>query len=492
MSEQDQREFRARFHDVFVEALSHIASLPPSTYVSRHYGWPELSYGKSGMPSIRTSSSFDGPVDYSDVFTPVKGLRDAPELPSLEALLDAVKRSRLLRNRLLPRQLAEATGLSVDEEKIVDSLISHLVYSAVDRYVHIHNSRAFEEENFERVFRPLERGIFDDPLPLDVAVPILFLQFDFEEARLSDNACIRRMDDAFQRARASQKAYGPGVHESVMAAATHALVLEGWSMPNQGWWPASNITTEVAAYPRDQIDLFFAALRVETGVKTGYAQLLIVPQDWMLHWMAGLPPLDGTSIRAYPLAFEHYYWLVEQLTLIDEAAAQRVAQLWRALTEATENSLKVAVRRLNLCFLRDNQEDAAIDATIGLEAALSDDEPQEMTHKLALRIAALSRYFGDCQKSAHQVFREIKSVYRYRSALVHGSSSSDTKREIRVSETVRVEASELAVEYLRAVVRVLAANAELRKPTYIDRHLLLGEPTGNPNERMQPTAKGGG
>ena len=57
MSEQDQREFRARFHNVFVEALSHIASLPPSTYMSRHYGWPELSYGKSGMLSIRTSSS---------------------------------------------------------------------------------------------------------------------------------------------------------------------------------------------------------------------------------------------------------------------------------------------------------------------------------------------------------------------------------------------------------------------------------------------------
>ena len=226
MSEQDRREFRERFHDIFVEALSHIASLPPSTYVSRHYSWPELSYGKSGMPSI-SISPFGGPVNYSNVFTPVQDLNDAPEIPSLQALLHAVKRSRLLRNRLLPRQLAEVSGLSGDEENIVDSIISYLIYRAVDRYVHVHNTKVFEEENFERIFRPLEKGIFDDPLPLDVAAPILFLQFDFEEARLSDNTCIRRMDDAFQRARASQKAYGPGVHESVMAAATHALVLEG-------------------------------------------------------------------------------------------------------------------------------------------------------------------------------------------------------------------------------------------------------------------------
>ena len=147
---------------------------------------------------------------------------------------------------------------------------------------------------------------------------------------------------------------------------------------------------------------------------------------------------------------------------------------------------------MNLCYLRDDPEDAAIDATIGLEAALSDDEPQEMTHKLALRVAALSCYFNDCQKSTHQVFREIKSVYRYRSALVHGSSSSDKRREIRVSETVRIEASELAAEYLRAVVRALAANAEFRKPTYIDRHLLLDEPTRDPNEHRRPTAEGGG
>jgi len=62
--EQEWQEFRARFRDVFMEALSHVASLPPSSYLPGHYEWPELSLSKNGMPST-TMQLLGGPTDYT-------------------------------------------------------------------------------------------------------------------------------------------------------------------------------------------------------------------------------------------------------------------------------------------------------------------------------------------------------------------------------------------------------------------------------------------
>jgi len=486
VNEQERKDFHKCFRAVFVEALSYVASLGPSAYLGQHYDWPQLSQHKNGMPSV-SITAWGGPKDYSTAFVPVQGLREPPRIVSLPTFFEAVERSDLLRARLLPPK----TEFSGEQRAYLELMLSSLVYDLVDRYVHVYGSAEFNEERFQATFSPLENGVFYDPLPLDIAIPILFVHFPCEEIQLSNSAWVRRMEDAFQLARASKKAYGPGVHDAVMAAATHALILENWQIPNRGRWPSPDITTEVGAYPLAQIDLFFAALRTETGAQTGYAQVLTVPRGWMHRWKAALPPLEGTSTRAYPLVFEDYYWRSEHLPRIDETTIQRVAQLWSTFEEAPENRLKVAARRLNLCFVRDLDEDVAIDACIGLEAALSDDEPHEMTHKLALRVAALSRYFVEFEKSAHQVFREIKAIYAYRSALVHGSSSYDKKREIRVSQTTRVEATVLAVEYLRAVLKVLATRPQFRDPTSIDRTLLLADAeVSSPEGGTEPTSKG--
>lgn len=52
------------------------------------------------------------------------------------------------------------------------------------------------------------------------------------------------------------------------------------------------------------------------------------------------------------------------------------------------------------------------------------------------------------------MFDEIKAIYRYRSAIVHGSHKASSRREI-TSEGKKIPASSIALAYLRMVIRLL-------------------------------------
>ena len=77
-------------------------------------------------------------------------------------------------------------------------------------------------------------------------------------------------------------------------------------------------------------------------------------------------------------------------------------------------------------------------------------------------------------KSAQQAFKDIKSIYSYRSAIVHGSKSVDKKRVIKLSESEERTTHSLAVEYVKFVLKMLIDNPKYRDPKVIDSELLLG------------------
>ena len=84
----------------------------------------------------------------------------------------------------------------------------------------------------------------------------------------------------------------------------------------------------------------------------------------------------------------------------------------------------------------------------------------------------LDHNFG---KSPQQAFKDIKSIYAYRSAIVHGSKKLDKKRVVKLEDNNETTTHSLAVEYLRFVLRVLLENPKYRNPKLIDSELLLGE-----------------
>jgi len=429
------------------------------------------------MPKVEAGEKV-GPVNYASAFTGFDPPVPGGSVRAFGELTGFIKADQYLRDRLLNphMQFKDPEAAQEAQDWLLEMQARHIPLQLIDRYVHVTNSWDFTEMGFHTVYEPYARVLFSDTLSFDIHVPVLFVRFPDRPFELTPNIVIAPIDPGMQIARLSIRAYLPYVHDAVVAAATHAVVLKNYSVENQGEWSLNTIFHKPSAYPLDVIDAAFAALRVVTGVHTGYAQLLIRPHDWAIGYKADLPPLEGTSVRAYPDRFERWYWLVDPLPSVDESELAQIAHTYAGFEAATENSMRIALGRLNRCHLREADADIALDATIGLEALLSDGEPQEITHKLALRAAALSRLWPHATRSPAQVFREIKKIYAHRSAIVHGSSRPDRTREIKLPDERRVDATDLAVEYLRMALHVLAVNERLRDPRAIDAELLLADP----------------
>lgn len=174
------------------------------------------------------------------------------------------------------------------------------------------------------------------------------------------------------------------------------------------------------------------------------------------------------------MRFEDGQWRADDIPTLTHEMAEDAKRLFLALTTSTEGKFRLARARINFAALRDSEEDAVIDATIALEALLASDSTQEMTHKLALRVGALSR-LANYHKRPSRVFQEIKKIYGYRSAVVHGQTKANHKREIRVTHGEPVTAVVAAEEYAKLVMRLLLENPDLRLPETVDTNLLLGD-----------------
>lgn len=192
-----------------------------------------------------------------------------------------------------------------------------------------------------------------------------------------------------------------------------------------------------------------------------------------MHNKSDLPYVQGATVRSYPGWFENYYWNIETVPSVSNEEMEQIAMQYNSIASATENSIHLSVKRLNQCLVRDNEEDSVLDATIALEALLSDDGNQEMTHKLAMRIGALSRIDKSINRTPFESFGDVKKIYAYRSAIVHRSKGFDKKKVIKIDEENEVNAHVLAVDYLRMILRVLLVHPEYRNPKTIDEELLL-------------------
>ena len=65
------------------------------------------------------------------------------------------------------------------------------------------------------------------------------------------------------------------------------------------------------------------------------------------------------------------------------------------IASSESEAIRLAINRLNGCLTRTDPADAILDATIGLELLLGDDQNQSLSYKLRLRAAALAILHGD-------------------------------------------------------------------------------------------------
>lgn len=476
------QQYRPEYHELFLAAfkdgLRLISGAKDSgKYIGAHFDFPILTFGKNGLPQL-SSMTGTGPVDYRECFTTFRGkpLVNEDEIESFNKLVQYVRsRDALLKRFSLAIEPQPIESLKLEVDKIQILLA---VKSSIDRYIHKFKTFEYQNQSAEEVIRPVLSYIFDVRLRIDICVPILFLDFGIDEHELTGGLAIVRISEEQHLARSKVNSYNTSAHKSVVHAATHALVLKDWYVTNTERMWDFNILSDARAYPRDFIDRFFGAIRICSASKTGYGQIYSVYKGWEHHPKADLPCIQGVTVRAYPSDFEDYHWNIDQVPVISGDQLDQITEVFEQLSKASENSIILSLKRLNRCLVRDNEEDAVLDATIALEALLSDDGKQEVTHKLAMRVGALAGFDVSFGRNAAEAFRDIKSIYGYRSAIIHGSKNIEKSRMVKIDDQTHKPAYNLSIDYVRLVLRVLLADERFRDPRQIDQELLLGVPTG--------------
>jgi len=441
-------------------------------YIGTYHDYPTLSHRESGLPNL-SSSYGGGPIDYRNIYHSYGGdsIAKENEIYSFVKLIEFVRSCPSLHYRFNLEIDTPPGGVDI---KVDETFITSGIKDSIERYIHEFGTFEYDENKAIEAILPAIKYIFDKTLNIEIHVPILFIRFGFDEFELSKGVFIKRIEDNDHLARTRVKSYNTSAHELVTSSATHAFVLKGWSVPNNERMWNFNTLYELRAYPLDIINQFFGAFRISTDVDTGYSQVYSKSIGWGSSYTAKWPCLQGATIRAYPNWFEDYHWNEKEIPMISSSMVASIKDAYYSISNATENSIDLSIKRLNRCLVRDNEEDSVLDATIALEALLSDDGNQEMTHKLAMRVGALSKLDKNTNKTPGQAFKDIKSIYSYRSAIVHGSKSLDKKRVIKIDDENEITAHNLSVEYLKMVLRVLLENKKYRVPKVIDIELLLG------------------
>jgi len=420
-------------------------------YIGRYYQFPKLDLFKSGFPHFLRHSFGEGPFEYDALFS--YGRSRAGAIGASDSRVDCGKIGSWVEfgklaegDEFLKAYFSLGSMCKYPESILEEAHTRYYTFGTisrfVDRFVHLAKTTQFEESIFGNIYREWEASVFLDELPFSIYVPIICTKFDFDIGTLDERSTVARMCDDFHLARNVERDFNYGVHRVVIGAATHALVLDGWVVPNRTIEQSGEILTELGAFSSviPLIENFFAALRAVCGVETGYAQFVIKPSGWSRSWQAHLPSVQIVSTRNYPDHFESHGWLRDPPAINLETLTQ-VSLVYRALKEAKNNRLAIAAKRLNAAYLRKDEADSILDVTIALEALLGDEAKTEMTHKLALRLAALSVIEPFKEEKPPEVFGFVKKIYAYRSAIVHGSKKSETKRTIALKNNEEIPVS---------------------------------------------------
>jgi hypothetical protein len=463
----------------------------PAQYIGPHHDYPVMSLLDSGFPYFSESGFYENnaPRNYVGTVRPnsLGGLFAGLNHPKME-----FPRGAELASFLRGHEIGERLNLSrfVHDGTVSDWRVDKLVNGAVERYLYLHGLDARVDANRrDAIIRPLVFGTIWRRLDLRLIVPIAVTHFEVDHFRLNETSYIARIPKRLQLARARMSTLGSGAAQMVVGAATHAFVSKDWNLDVDNIDEVRRSLNQSSSNILDATDSFFSALRVATGINTGYAQMLWVPRHWALDYFCDLTPVYGTTLRRYPSEFDNYGWVGAGAT-VTIGHLNEVRRIYRAVVSSQSEAMRLALRRLNGCLTRTDAADAILDGTIGLEILLGDDENQSLSYKLRLRAAALAILKADPAYPAVEVAFRIKRLYKARSAIVHGRRKPRSKTASEPTDTSNAKDRLAASDLLRFVINVLLSNPEYQGcPEKIDDDLLLrGDEVVMQTDRAVPLA----
>lgn len=311
-------------------------------------------------------------------------------------------------------------------------------------------------------------------LYIDIYVPICLVTFDDDVIKLSDNIEIVRMSEEVQKARQKACQYEAVDENWVAACATHMIVIHNYQFDNTKNLSINSATANYNAYPIQIIDNIMAALRVVTNYPVGYCQILSLPLGWIDNYFADLIPLYGAKTHFVNANEIKKGWLFIPVNKISVEQVEKIKKIYGVIHELESDSkvgnLLFALKRFNRCLLRNEVDDMAIDATIGLEALLSGGTKGEITYTISNRIPIVFLYEKNEKYFTTNCRSIMKKIYNYRSKVVHGATIKEKDKYFEINGD-KYEIEKIAVDFLRHTLLFVLDNKEFLDAQKFDEYI---------------------
>ncbi|MBE3078829.1 hypothetical protein HA387_10410 [Clavibacter michiganensis subsp. michiganensis] len=291
----------------------------------------------------------------------------------------------------------------------------------------------------------------NEELDIEIMIPILNVNFEASGFELSANkARVEKLSADMQLAR------WPGhptvnAYADIIMMSTHAVVIRGWSLVNES---AGSWLRAPDGPPADvpEVPLFFQALRATSDAPTGYVQVMYRPIGWAHRYRGSLPVIEHGPL--VDMASKLLQPNIEPVGFLNKSRVETLQAYYSSL-EQTGGSIAIAAQRLFESELRERDADRILDLCIGIEALVAGN-PGDATYKIMIRSAAVLARRG--LGPASEVMRAAKTIYAYRSSVVHGRGKSQR------SENLTLDGQRLsAVDGARLILRELL-RARLEDP----------------------------
>jgi len=377
---------------------------------------PEFKTNKHGWPSVLADEQLfprSGPIDWTRLVGLERGAWTnlaIEELPRLRDVVALVEGDESLGSRISP--MAKA-GSRLRRAHVVDDCV-RLVGSVLGRAI---ATNRLTDRDLMEYYCERERALLAKSLTGDLVAPVTLVKFpDVDRFHLGNGVYLERLDEETQCARAVS--LQSSVNPYLVAAATHAIVVESTEFDNPNWLVRSFRTWE-RELDLSRIDRACQAVEIVTGVPIGYVQVCVRPRGWADGWRHDLPPLEQAQIvERFARRFRGASWN-EAGPSIEATKLGSLSTVFANL-EAADRKVHLAARRLFQCQVREDDDDVVIDACIGIEALVGEGR-DELTHRMASRAAvALAR--SAHRVDAARVYALVKKVYAERSTIVHGGA----------------------------------------------------------------------
>jgi len=425
-----------------------------------------------------------GTINYSGIFFNFTGdCLDCTTLDQFLSLYDYVNSQPELKKLIL------------QENNDLQYKLKRIVTDIVERYLFTTKATKDVPENLENELQSFVAGkirrYVAENLNISIYIPICLATFEEDRIELAESIEIIKMSDEIQKSRQCTYTYESSKEDWVSACATHMIVLNNYHFKNAGDLSINSATQNCHAYPLQEIDNIIAAIRIVTGYSIGYEQILAHPIGWIDSFHADLVPLYGAKAHFVNPKELEKMWMNLPVSKVSCEQAHKIQQVYQNISKCekdkNKHNLIFALKRFNRCMLRNEVDDMATDATIGLEALLAGGTKGEITFTISSRIPVVFSHIKNEQFTPSNCRSIMKKIYGYRSKIVHGGNLKEKEKYIEINN-VKFDICDVAVDFLRYTLLFMTEHQEYLEATKLDEYIdsILLSKTDETNNQQTP------